>query len=295
MTIWEGKFQTKQKEVSELGDKLKSSISGAAIIGGVTALAYAFQNVSTKVIDLGVSAAKYADDMLTMSTVTGISTDKLQAYNYMAELTDVSMENIEKTMVKNIRSMSSAQQGTQTYVDAYKKLNVEFQDGNGNLRDSEEVYWNLIDALGKVGNETDRDAISLTLFGKSAQDINPLIAQGSQGIAKFTAEAQKMGAVLDNDTLQKLGKTDDAIQRFTQSTEILKRKAGAELSDELVRSIDKISESFEESGDKAIDLAENGIELLTDGFTWMIDNSDIIIAGLAGIGGAMVMQKELPQ
>lgn len=58
------------------------------------------------------------------------------------------------------------------------------------------MYWEVIDALGEVSNETERDAIAMQLFGKSAQDLNPLIAQGSEGIAALTEEAKRMGAVL---------------------------------------------------------------------------------------------------
>lgn len=285
--------QIKQAETQSksFGDSVKNNMTGAAIVGGIAALGYAVASVSSNMVELGKNAAKYADDMLTMSTVTGISTDKLQAYNYMAELTDTSMETIEKTMVKNIKSMSSAQKGTEDYVNAYDRLNVAYQDGNGNLLDAEDVYWNLIDALGRIGDETERDSLSLTILGKSAQDVNTLVALGSKGINEFTEEAKRMGAVLDKDTLEKLGKTDDAIQRFTQSTEILKRKFGAELSDELTRSMTKITEAITESGDELTDVAENGLELLTDGFVWLIDNADVIIAGLAGIGGAMITSK----
>ena len=182
--------QIEQTEVKSktLGDTIKNNMSGTAVVAGVAALGYAISAVSENIVELGTSAAKYADDMLTMSTVTGISTDNLQAYNYMAELTDTSMETIEKTMVKNIKSMTSAKQGTETYVDAYKRLNVAYQDGNGKLLDSETVYWNLIDALGKVSDETERDSISMTIFGKSAQDLNTLIAQGSSGVSDFTEE-----------------------------------------------------------------------------------------------------------
>ncbi len=278
-------------EVSSFGSTMQANLTSAAIIGGVIALGNAVKRVSENIVELGVDAAKYADDMLTLSTQTGISTDKLQAYNYMAELTDTSMETIEKTMVKNIKSMYNAQKGTEDYVDAYNELGVAFEDSNKNLLDSETVYWNLIDALGQIEDETKRDSLSLVIFGKSAQDLNTLVAQGSAGIKEFTDEAISMGAVLDKDTLQKLVKTSDAIDRFTQSTEILKRKIGAELSDEIEDSMDRITEAITDSSDEIADLAEDGINLLTDGFEWLIDNADIVIAGLSGIGASMITAK----
>lgn len=285
--------QTKQAaiEADTFGNSLKNNVSSAAVIGGIVALGYALEKVASKTVELGKSAAFYADDMLTLATKTGISTDKLQAYNYMAELTDTSMETIQKTMVKNIKSMTDAQRGTTEYRDAYKRLNVEFEDANGNLKDSETVYWELIDALGEIGNQTERDSLSLTIFGKSAQDLNTLISQGADGVKKFTDEAAEMGAILDTKTLKSLVETSDSIERFSKSTDILKRKVGAELSDELTKGIDKITDSLTESGDQITELAEGGVELLTDSLVWFIDNSDVIIAGLAGISGAMVTAK----
>ena len=53
-------------------------------------------------------------------------------------------------------------------------------NADGTLRDSEEVYWEIIEALGKVENETERDALAMALLGKSATDLNPLIEAGSE-------------------------------------------------------------------------------------------------------------------
>ncbi|HWT27165.1 MAG TPA: phage tail protein, partial [Mobilitalea sp.] len=91
------------------GDIIKANLISGAVIGGIQALGSAMGNAATKTVDLVKGAATYADDMLTMSTQTGVSTDKLQAYNYMAELTDTSMEDMTKSMAKNIKSMSNAQ------------------------------------------------------------------------------------------------------------------------------------------------------------------------------------------
>lgn len=76
------------------------------------------------------------------------------------------------------------------------------------------MYWEAIDALGKIPNETERDAIAFQLFGKSAQELNPLINQGSAGMAELTDEAKRMSAVLSDETLEQLGKFDDSIQRL---------------------------------------------------------------------------------
>ena len=56
----------------------------------------------------------------------------------------------------------------------------------------------------------------MNIFGKSAQDLNPLIKIGSKGFAEYADEAKRAGAVLDGETLTALQETDDAMERFNQ-------------------------------------------------------------------------------
>ena len=280
-----------KKETSTFGEVLKANLTGTAIIAGVQALGTAMKDATKAIVNLVTDTASYADNMLTMSTNTGISTDKLQELNYMAELTDTSLETVTSSMAKNIKSMSNAEKGTKDYLDAYKKLNVEFKDGNGNLRDSEEVYWASIDALGKLANETERDATAMQLFGKSAQDLNSLIATGSEGMAGFAEEARNMGAVLSTDTLQALGQTDDTLQRLFKQIEVTKRSIGVELAPAMTQAFEKVADKVSDMDDEFADFAGGALEGVVDGFIWMVDNADLIAAGLKGIGAALITKK----
>lgn len=215
---------------STFGDVLKANLASGAIESGIRAVANAAKDGAEALIGMATEAAAYADEILTTATVTRMSTDDLQAYSYAAELVDVSLETLTKSMAKNVKSMDSARDGSESYTEAYEKLGVAVTDANGNLGSSEDVYWDVIDALGGVADETERDAISMQIFGKSAQDLNPLIAQGSDGIAKLKDEAKEMGAVLDGDALTALGATDDSLQRLNQQTEIFKRTIGANIA-----------------------------------------------------------------
>ena len=186
-----------------------TAVSADVVANGVEKLIGKLANLGSSAISSAKSAALYADDINTLATQTGVSTDSLQELKYMEDLVDVSLETVTGSMAKNIKSMAKAQKGSASYVAAYKKLGVSVKDANGNLRDSEEVYWDVIGALGNVKNATERDATAMTIFGKSAQNLNPLIAQGSDGIKKLREEAQDMGAVLDKDTLNSLNETND--------------------------------------------------------------------------------------
>ncbi len=248
----EKEFNEAEKQADEFGDEIKKAADQADDAGGhfeklggvlkgigvamgaaLAAIGTAAVGAGKALVDMSVNSAAYADEILTASTVTGMSTDSLQAYKYAAELVDVSLDTLTGSMARNVRSMSSARKGTGEIADAYRKLGVSVTDANGNLRDSEAVYWETIDALGKVSNETERDALAMQIFGKSAQELNPLIAQGSAGIAELTEEAKRMGAVMSEDSLNALGKFDDSIQRLKAGGAAAKNMLGTVLLPQL--------------------------------------------------------------
>ena len=216
------------EESSNKLEKLGSALKGIGVAMGAAfaAIGTAAVGAAKALTDMTVGASQYADDILTMSTVTGMSTESLQAYKYAAELVDTSMETLTGSMARNIRSMNSAREGTGAASQAYKALGISITDANGNLRDSETVYWETIDALGNVANETERDALAMQLFGKSAQELNPLIEQGSEGINQLTEEAKAMGAVMSQESLEALGKFDDSMQRLKAGGEAAKNALG---------------------------------------------------------------------
>ena len=103
-------------------------------------------------------------------------------------------------------------------VEAYEKLGVQATNANGSLRDSDTVYWEIIDALGKMKNETERDAIAMQILGKSAQELNPLIEAGSARMDELGDAAKKAGYVVSEDMLAAYGALDDQLQYLEVGT-----------------------------------------------------------------------------
>lgn len=234
----ESAMDSAEKESRSLADAITGIASAAGIslppalqgmvnkLGGINANVAAFVGVAAGAVTalgkMTISTAKTADNILTMSSTTGLSTDALQEFEYASELVDVSLDTLTGSMTKMIRSMNSARDGTKTAKEAYEKLHIQIKNGDGTLRDANEVFYETIDALGKVKNETERDAISMQIFGKSARDLNPLIEAGSGRLRELAEEAHNMGYVMSEETLGKFGLLDDAMQRMSKQTEALK-------------------------------------------------------------------------
>ena len=329
-------FQNAEKKADGFGDEVKEAANkaddangrfarlsdvlktvGRALAVGIVAIGTAAIAAGTALVKMSVDAAAYADEMLTQSSITGMSVEKLQAYSYAADLVDVSLETMTGSMAKNIKSMSNASQGSAKFAEAYDKLGVSVTNADGTLRDSETVYWEAIDALKGVANETERDALAMQLFGKSAQDLNPLIEQGSEGIAALTEEAKRMGAVISEESIAKLGQFDDSVQRLKQGSLAAKRVMGTVLLPQLQTLADsgvsllgqftsglvdaggdfnKISQVIGDTVGGAVNalmqglpqFIQVGMQIVTSIGSALIDNMDIIVDGAKTICTSLV-------
>ena len=201
------KWKSAAKDIGAFGDKATAlgnklmpvSAAAGAAVGGIVALA--------------VNSGAAADDLNTLSKQTGITTEDLQKFKYAADIIDVPLEAFTGSMAKLTRNMAGAKDGTGPAADAFKTLGVSVKDANGNLRDNEDVFYDTIDALGKVKSETDRDAMSMSIFGKSAQDLNPLILGGADALKTLGQEAKDAGLIMSQDALDGLNAFNDEIDK----------------------------------------------------------------------------------
>lgn len=217
---------TKTLEDSFFNASLKAEI----VTKAVELAAEAFKQLVNFVKEAVTASAEYADNILTESKVLGLTTDQLQEYYYMSELVDVSVDTIGGAMTKLEKNMYSAAKGSKSMQASFSKLGITLIDANGELKDSEVVFGEALDALGGIANETERDALAMEIFGRSAKDLNPLILAGSDAINQYRQEAYEMGYVLDNETLDALGGMDDAFRRLDNATTIVKNQIGAALA-----------------------------------------------------------------
>lgn len=213
---------------ADFGDAFSSALrdAGSIALSIGSQIASGLADGATALANFTVQGGAYADEVLEMSTNTHIAMEDLQAYMYAAELVDVSTETLTSSMARNVRSMNSAADGTGAVADAYAALGVAVTDSDGNLRDSQTVYWELIDALGQVDDYTQRDALSMQIFGRSAQDLNSLIAVGSDGMATYAQQAQQAGAILDGDTLEAFGAFDDVTHQLDSGMQAAQNALG---------------------------------------------------------------------
>lgn len=236
-----------------MNSMLSFNAASLAAAAGLAAVAAAIVKVTTELVNMTIEQAAAADELLTLASTTGISTGELQEYAYAAEFVDVSLETLTGSQTKLIRNMEMARQGTKTQVEAFQSLDVQVTNLDGTLRDSEQVFWQTIDALGRMENETQRDAVAMTLMGKSAQELNPLIEAGSARMKELGAEAKKLGYVLNDDALEALGNVDDATQRLNRTMEASKKQLATQFAPTMATVLGDLNGFVEKIGKTLVD------------------------------------------
>lgn len=193
--------------------------SGLAKVGevaakAVAALGAAAVGTATAIGALTVKAGYAADDINTLSKQTGLSTDEIQRFQFASEQIDVPLETLTGSMAKLTKNMATAQKGTGDSAAAFKVLGVQITNADGTLRSNQDVFDETVAALGKINNETQRDAYAMQIFGKSAQDLNPLILGGADALKELGDQAEAAGLILSQESLDKLNAVSDAMDTF---------------------------------------------------------------------------------
>ena len=206
-------------KVTGLGQKL-SGISGAAA------------GIGTGLLKLGYDAVQNADDLNTLAKQTGLTTAEIQKMQYASDLIDVSFEDIAGALKKLKTGMAGDSK-------ALAKLKIATRNEDGTMRDATEVFYEALAALSKIENETERDQVAMELFGKSADSLAGIVDDGGEALKAYGDQAEELGLILDQDTLDALNETNDTIDQLKKNIGGTMAKIGSDVATILSPALEK--------------------------------------------------------
>lgn len=228
------------------------TVAGVAAFAGFVA---AITSAEKKLMSITKESAAYAKEIKTLASVTGQSTEQIQEFQYASDMIGVSYDRVKDSLKEITNKMQEAQNGSEDTAGAFKTLGVEIENTDGSLRSADSVFYDVIDSLGNMHNQAQRDALAMDLMSESAQELNPLIEVGSEGLKKYTDEAHEMGYVLDNEAIAALTATDAAQQKLLKTQEAVTKQISAEYAPYMTEAltdtadfIKKIGKAFVDSG-----------------------------------------------
>lgn len=195
---------------------------------------------------LAIKSVQLSDDLNTMAKQSGLTTAEIQKFQYAQDVVDVSTESIIGALSKMRKNMDSTSSSVQ---DAWTQLGVSTKDAEGNFRDSTTVFYETLEALSNIPNETERDVVAMQLFGKSADQLAGIIDDGGQALKEMGEQAEASGLILSQETLDSLNVVNDKIDTMkatiTSTLSVVGAKAMETLEPVFNMIIEKVSAVLE--------------------------------------------------
>lgn len=193
---------------------------------GLTKLTAPITAIGAGLAVLTVKTGQYADSMLDLAEVTGLSTDSLQEFELVSKDAGVSFEGLMGTISKFQSRLPMIAKGTGPAADAMELLGTNVFDASGNVKDMDSLFPELIKKLQGVKNISERNALAQQIFGRSMQDLAPILGMSGDQLDKVRQSAHDMGVVMSRESLEKAN-------QFRKTMETLQLKlaaAGRELA-----------------------------------------------------------------
>lgn len=217
-------------------DEISGKFQAAA--DAVAPFSAAAAGIAAGLAGLGLKAVVASDDLNTMAKQTGLSTAEIQKFQYASDRIDVSLDTMVGGLQKMKKNMTSTSKDT---VAAWDQLGVSVTNADGSTRQATDVFHETVKALSEVQNETERDQLAMQLFGRSADQLAGIIDDGGAALDAYGAEAEEMGLILSQDTLDRLNETNDQIDMMKATFGASMLELGATVAQALAPVVEKVA------------------------------------------------------
>lgn len=196
--------------------KIKKGFAGAA-----TKVKGAFAGVGGKIAAVAGTAAimdqvkqtiDWGTKVRDLSNAWGISTDEVQKFQYAARQSGIEIEDVMDNMKDLSKSAAEATAGNEGKASMFKTLGIDVDQLRN--KNPAEIFRLVAAAIGDMDDTVTPEAlIAIEGLGGGAGIKTLNMMKGS--FAELTAEAEKLGLIVEDGVIQKLGGAGDAMAEMS--------------------------------------------------------------------------------
>lgn len=201
-----------ERDLSAAGAKISATFAnfGKGLVGGIAAGGIAgiisqFRDVSKAVASVGDEARR-----------AGVNVEAFQEWKFVAEQNRIGVDALTDGLKElNLRADEFVQTGKGSAAEAFMRLGYGTDELARKLQNPSELLLEIIGRLGSFERAA-QIRISDELFGGSAGErFVELLDQGEQGIRDTIEEAHRLGAVMDQELIEKAAELDRRFNAIT--------------------------------------------------------------------------------
>lgn len=220
----QGMAQAGRKASADLG-VLKTIEISRVFVSSITA---ATRSLSA-IVSGSAAAIAGVDDL---SKRTGVSTQALQAYQFAAEQSGVSVETFGRSVQKLGINLGEAQTGNKATAKSFADLGLSVDQLT--QLSPEAAFEAVAAAIAKLPNPAQQAAAAVSVFGKAGAELVPVFAEGAGFLADMRGEAVRLGLVLGEPQVRSLATLDDSLGKVSATFRAFTARVVAELAPALV-------------------------------------------------------------
>lgn len=276
-----------------------SSIGSAA--AKVAGLAAAAGIGVAGLVSLGSAFADATGAIGDAAERTGITRERFQELSFAAVLGGSSAETLEGALTKMNVAVSKAKTGSKELKEMFKGLGISLKKSNGEAKSTDELFDTMVDRISKIKDPTLQAKAAMTVFGKSAVELLPMMRDGKAGLGEMADEARRLGVVIGDDAVREGEAFGDLMDTLalafkgvgnTVASAIIPQlnKLGAVLIEAIVKyrpQIEKFAKAFADNLPENIERVKNFFIKLREEMQPMIDKIDWLAEKVGGFNLVM--------
>lgn len=186
---------------------------------------------------IGVAISKAAalgDQITSLGRQFNMGAEEIQAWQYAASKAGVSSEQFTGALGNLTQKIGEANAGNAKAQQAFANLGLSFRTASGEARATDKVMEDLARRIAAIEDPAERVRVGQKLLGDQFKTLYPLLLEAADGTDKLKQELGAMGAMLSEEEIKNLEKTNADIERMKRVLSIRVASIVAENADAIL-------------------------------------------------------------
>lgn len=200
--------------------------------------------------------ASTGDSLEKLARRTGFTVEALSTLGFAAQQSGSSVEALQTAARGMFNAIQQLERGSAEYVEAFDQIGLSMAQLKG--LNPEQQFKLIADRLSQVADFATRAAIAQDIFGRSGQQLLPLLEDGAAGIELLQRRARELNLEIDTDAAKQAAELTDRLNELKQVALNIAFRIGEALGG----TVADLAKRFAEAGSRVIEFVRENRELI---------------------------------
>lgn len=255
--------------LDQVNDKTRGSISLMEHYKGAIA---AIGTVVGSISAVALASKRFVDAAYEATYQAGLLGAKLGLTAQQANILNQTVENSHSNTATLEQALAKITQTLDNNEKAFQALGIATRDANGQLRPTVDILMETNSRLMQVREGTDRNIEMQRIYGRSWQEIVPILGVTREAAEETEARMRALGLVLGEENVE----AADAYNGAMDDVGMVMKGIGKTIGDALMPVLTKLGEWFSTIGPGAVTVIKGAVGGLTAAF-WLLKNGVTVV------------------